>query len=215
MFRRVGYPRRVAAALAGLTTAPTPDAVLAAHPREDVDLAQRFLTNARLRDAHLPQGAPTSPALSNLAAWRLDRRLARLAAGFGATMTRYADDLAFSGDEAFGRSVRFFVARVGAIAIEEGFRREPPQDARDAAGAPADVVRRRRQRHDEPSAPRARPPARGVVQRRALRAWTRQNRDGRPDFRRHLEGRVAWAAALNPSFGRRLKALLARLPVKA
>ena len=85
LFRRVGYPRRVAAALAGLCTAPTPDGVLAAHPREDVDLAQRFLTNARLRDAHLPQGAPTSPALSNLAAWRLDRRLAGLAAGFGAT----------------------------------------------------------------------------------------------------------------------------------
>ena len=63
-------------------------------------LAQRFLTNARLRDAHLPQGAPTSPALANLAAWRLDRRLAGLAAGFGARVTRYADDLAFSGDEA-------------------------------------------------------------------------------------------------------------------
>ena len=36
-------------------------------------------------------------------------------------MSRYADDLAFSGDEAFGRNVRFFIARVGAIAIEEGF----------------------------------------------------------------------------------------------
>ena len=112
----------MAAALAGLCTAPTPEAVLAAHPREAVDLAQRFLTNARLRDAHLPQGAPTSPALSNLAAWRLDRRVAGLAAGFGATMTRYADDLAVSGDEAFGRSLRFFIARVGAIALEEGFR---------------------------------------------------------------------------------------------
>ena len=88
----------------------------------DRDLAQRFLTNARLRDAHLPQGAPTSPALANLAAWRLDRRLAGLAAAFGAHVTRYADDLAFSGDEAFGRSLRFFVARVGAIAAEEGFR---------------------------------------------------------------------------------------------
>src|SRR5205814_1806690 len=93
LFRRVGYPRRVATALAGLCTAPTPERILAEHPRAGVDLAQRFLANARLRDAHLPQGAPTSPALSNLAAWRLDKRLAALVGGFGAIMTRYADDL--------------------------------------------------------------------------------------------------------------------------
>jgi hypothetical protein len=35
-----------------------------------------------------------------------------------------------------------------------------------------------------------------------------QNRDGRPDFRRHLEGRIAWAAALNPRAGKRLRALM-------
>jgi hypothetical protein len=39
-----------------------------------------------------------------------------------------------------------------------------------------------------------------------------QNRDGRPDFRRHLEGRVAWAAALNPGAGRRLRGLLGPAP---
>ncbi len=214
MFRRVGYPRRVAAALAGLTTTPTPDAVLAAHPLDDVHLAQRFLTNARLRDAHLPQGAPTSPALSNLAAWRLDRRLAMLAAGFGAKMTRYADDLAFSGEEAFGRSVRFFVARVGAIAIEEGFNVNHRKTR---------VMRQGRRQtlcgvvvNDTTNLPRReRDRLRAVLFNAARSGMDTQNRDGRPDFRRHLEGRVAWAAALNPSFGRRLKGLLARLPVKA
>jgi RNA-directed DNA polymerase len=35
-----------------------------------------------------------------------------------------------------------------------------------------------------------------------------QNREGRPEFRRHLEGRVAWAAALNPGVGARMKRLL-------
>jgi len=89
-FRRVGYPKSVALTLGGLCTAATPLHVLAGHPREGVDLAQRFLANARLKDPHLPAGAPTSPALANLAAWRLDRRLAALASGFGAAFTRYA-----------------------------------------------------------------------------------------------------------------------------
>ncbi len=209
LFRRVGYPRRVAAALAGLCTAPTPERVLAEHPREGVDLAKRFLTNARLRDAHLPQGAPTSPALSNLAAWRLDRRLAGLAAGFGATMTRYADDLAFSGDRPFGRSLRFFVARVGAIAAEEGFRvnhrktRLMSQAQRQSlcgvvVNETANLSRRERDR------------LRATLFNVARFGLDSQNRENRPDFHRHLEGRVAWAAALNPVAGKRLRGLLAK-----
>lgn len=46
----------------------------------------------------LPQGAPTSPALSNLISMSLDRRLYRLAKHFGLNYTRYADDVAFSGN---------------------------------------------------------------------------------------------------------------------
>jgi hypothetical protein len=205
-FRRVGYPRRVAAALAGLTTAPTPEAVLAAHPRDGVDLAQRFLTNARLRDAHLPQGAPTSPALANLAAWRLDRRLDGLADGFGARMTRYADDLAFSGDKTFGRSLRFFIARVAAIAMEEGFRvnhrktRVMRQGSRQQlcgviVNDTTNLPRRERDR------------LRATLFNVGRSGVESQNRDGRSDLRRHLEGRVAWAASLNPRFGARLRKL--------
>ena len=47
---------------------------------------------------HLPLGAPTSPALSNIVGYEMDRKLAALAAEYGLTYTRYADDLTFSGD---------------------------------------------------------------------------------------------------------------------
>jgi hypothetical protein len=44
----------------------------------------------------LPQGAPTSPRLSNLVNFRLDSRLAGAAESIGCAYTRYADDLTFS-----------------------------------------------------------------------------------------------------------------------
>lgn len=44
----------------------------------------------------LPQGAPTSPTISNIIAERLDRKLTGLADRFGCVYTRYADDLSFS-----------------------------------------------------------------------------------------------------------------------
>jgi RNA-directed DNA polymerase len=44
----------------------------------------------------LPQGAPTSPILSNLVAYRLDRDLMKFAKAYRLRYTRYADDISFS-----------------------------------------------------------------------------------------------------------------------
>lgn len=48
---------------------------------------------------HIPQGAPTSPLLSNLVCANLDKRFINLAEKIGAAYTRYADDIIISGDK--------------------------------------------------------------------------------------------------------------------
>ena len=47
-------------------------------------------------DGHLPQGAPSSPVLSNMICFRLDKRLMGIAKEANCIYTRYADDITFS-----------------------------------------------------------------------------------------------------------------------
>lgn len=55
-----------------------------------------ILANICTHEGRLPQGAPTSPALSNLVCWLMDARLAGLANAFGGHYTRCADDITIS-----------------------------------------------------------------------------------------------------------------------
>jgi hypothetical protein len=93
LFRKAGYPAEVARLLTGLCTNTVPDDVWGALPAEQRRREAGGVA-ARLRVPHLPQGAPTSPALANLCAYRLDCRLAGLARSAEADYTRYADDRA-------------------------------------------------------------------------------------------------------------------------
>lgn len=56
----------------------------------------RILARVCCNDGHLPQGAPTSPVLSNMICFRLDRELLTLAKNARCIYTRYADDITFS-----------------------------------------------------------------------------------------------------------------------
>src|SRR5205814_1273721 len=60
--------------------------------------AAALLTKLCTYRGSLPQGAPTSPRLSNLVNLRFDARLAAIANGRGLSYSRYADDITFSGN---------------------------------------------------------------------------------------------------------------------
>ncbi|WP_146550819.1 retron St85 family RNA-directed DNA polymerase [Rummeliibacillus suwonensis] len=88
-FRNLGYSKQVSVMLANICT----------------------LNNG------LPQGAPTSPMLSNLITKNLDQRIAGFSKKNNLRYTRYADDLTFSGDFNEGHVIEF----VKEVFKSEGF----------------------------------------------------------------------------------------------
>jgi RNA-directed DNA polymerase len=59
-----------------------------------------LLTKLTTFERHLPQGAPTSPALANLFIWSIDGQIRDACARLGLEYSTWIDDLAFSGDKA-------------------------------------------------------------------------------------------------------------------
>lgn len=199
LFATLGCPEAVARRLTALCTHRTSRY---AFEHADAPFRQRQL----LAMPHLPQGAPTSPALANLCAFRLDLRLAALAAAMDATYTRYADDLVFSGGDGLRRGTATFEAHVGAIASEEGFalnfRKTRCMGSATRQTVTGLVVNRfaniPRAEYDEIKA---------ILHNCAAHGAATQNRAGVADFRAHLQGRVAYVAAVHPARGARLKRL--------
>jgi RNA-directed DNA polymerase len=208
IFRLAGYAEPVAHTLAGLCTTVTPPAVLrAARPAtSDTVVERRRRLLAHLATPHLAQGAPTSPALANLSAYGLDRRLAGLARRLGATYTRYADDLVLSGD--LGRRASERVgALVAEIASPEGFRVHEAKSRRVGAAQRQTVLGLVVNAH--PNVARAEyDRLRAVLHDAARRGPVAADREGHADFRAHLEGRISWVTAANPARGPKLRAAL-------
>ena len=87
LLRTRGLSDAMADLVTGLCTTAIPVRVWSAHrrPSEMSAIDAHVRLGELLRAPHLPQGAPTSPALANAVAFGLDRRLAGLAARFGAS----------------------------------------------------------------------------------------------------------------------------------
>lgn len=93
--------------------------MLQTHPVHASSDVARILVNLCTNDGCLPQGAPTSPILSNLLCRKLDSRLFRWARENGYAYTRYADDLTFSTNQ--GRFAEGDRAFIKEILADEGF----------------------------------------------------------------------------------------------
>jgi RNA-directed DNA polymerase len=103
----------------------------------------------------LPQGAPTSPMLSNLVALPLDKELQKLAMAYGFVYTRYADDLTFSAYELpSGISIGYFrslviskITATGFINNKEKFQVLGPGSCKTVLGLLVDGSKPRISRH--------------------------------------------------------------------
>lgn len=152
----------------------------------------------------LPQGACTSPALSNLLGRRLDGRLSGLAKKLGFTYTRYADDLTFSGSPEAAAKTGYLLARVRHIVAHENLtvneaktRVQRPNARQSVTGI---VVNKR------PNVPRRTTKRlRAILHQARKNGLAAQNREQRDNFADWLGGMISYVQMVNPEKGRRLR----------
>ena len=200
LFRILGYPEGVANLLSGLSTTVAP-----------ADITRQLKDAGHLyAQPHLPQGAPTSPALANLCAYRLDCRLAGYARAAGADYTRYADDLAFSGGREFERRADCFAAHIAVIAQDEGFQVHHRKTRVMRAGVRQHLAGLTL--NQQANVTRADFDRLKATLTNCLRNGPAgQNRENHPAFRAHLEGKVAFVAMIHPEKGEKLRRLFERI----
>jgi RNA-directed DNA polymerase len=206
IFRTCGYPEGVAHTLTGLVTNRLPN-----HLRtEQIRKSGSGSIAPRVRDAHLPQGAPTSPALANLAALGIDRRMTGLAASFEATYTRYADDLLISGGLALLKGRNRFIELVSDIVGDEGFRL---QESKTAV-----MTNAGRQRmlglvvNEKTNVSRVEYDAlRATLHNCVVHGVESQQGDEAVNYQAHLLGKIGWVAQANPERGAKLLAMYGQI----
>ena len=182
VFAHQGYGDAVATVLALLCSEARADTL--SIDGETVHIA------GKLKERVLPQGAPTSPQLTNVLCRTLDRRLAALATKLGFAYTRYADDLSFSASGEAAQRVGELLRRVRFIVRQEGFTPHPTKQA---------VMRRGRQQSvtglvvngDAPSVSRAqRKRLRAALHRAQTQGLQHAHWHGQPMTRAQL---IGWA----------------------
>lgn len=209
LFSTLGYPMPVAHALSALCTNAVPGDILK-DIRTETSLDRQLELQQALTTPHLPQGAPTSPALANLVAFPLDRRLSGLLAQAKGNYTRYADDLVFSGDRKFALGWPRLKLMILAITLDEGF----PIRARKTR----EMFHSQRQQvaglilNEALHLPRNEYDALKACLFNCTRFGpTSQNHAGHPDFQAHLAGRISYLRQYQPERAAKFQRLMDRI----
>jgi RNA-directed DNA polymerase len=200
IFRTCGYPEAVAHALTGIVTNRVPHHVIAQRRKRSET------SGPSLRTPHLPQGAPTSPALANLAAIGIDRRMLGLANKYHAAYTRYADDLFISGGQQLLARSKALCALSESLVSDEGFRIHPGKTL---------LMTNAGQQHmlglvvnEQPAVARSEfDNLRATLHNCIQTSPELQSRNRTVDFRSQLLGRIGWVTSTNQQRGARLMEL--------
>ncbi|MCZ7644402.1 MAG: reverse transcriptase family protein [Planctomycetota bacterium] len=214
VFRGLGYNLEVSQWLARLCTNRVPATLGGPEKTKAAWLAyyDTFGVSQWGLGRHVPQGAPTSPALANLCAWALDVRLGGLARKFGAKYTRYADDLTFSApvDLMRKKRINYFVRYVRAIVRDERFKWHTRKVRVVKRGSRQEVTGLTV--NEKPNVPRATfDRLKAILHNCAKHGPGAQNREGHADFRAHLAGKIAFVRSVNPQKAARLERDFARI----
>ncbi|MDB4786959.1 reverse transcriptase family protein [Planctomycetaceae bacterium] len=198
IFRGLGYNREVSIWLGRLTTTAIPSSI--PFPQEGPKGLRDYLS------AHLPQGAPTSPALANLSAFSLDLRLHGLTKSFAANYTRYADDITISGPDNLMKSLKTLIPLVQQVIREERFvvqnkkRKVIRNNQRQQI---CGVVVNKHTNYPRKEFDRLK----AILFNCVRFGPDSQNHEGVPNFREHLSGRIGFVKQLNHARGQKLESL--------
>lgn len=193
IFQQLGYSPAVATVLALLCTEC---------PRRTVMYeGQTYHVANGLRA--LPQGACTSPALSNLCARKLDLRFAALAAKHGWTYTRYADDLTFSSRGEPAKATALILSRLHHIVKDEHFEVNTAKtriQRRNAQQSVTGIVVNDRCNVDRKTRRRLR----AILHQAEKTGLPAQNRIGHDNFAGWVNGMLGYVKMINPQQGMKL-----------
>ena len=199
LFRQIGYSPAVATVLALIVT----DC-----PRRKV-LYQGKPWHVATGPRGLPQGACTSPAISNLIARRMDSRLTGISIKMGLRYTRYADDLSFSSTEPFDR-VGYLLARIRHITGDEGFSVNEKK-TRVLKPAARQMVTRVVVNLEPSTSRRTRRQLRAILHNAKRTSLNSQNRSRRKNFAGWVSGMIGFVAMVNSRQAIKLRQALAAL----
>lgn len=199
LLRRAGLGEQVATLMALLATEA---------PREEV-VRDGKTYHVAIAPRSLPQGAPTSPSITNALCMRLDCRLSGLARKLGCRYTRYADDLTFSWHGTQASDIGALLRAVAQIVHAEGFAIHAAKTRVMRKGARQKVTGLIV--NEAPGRPPARVPRKTIRDLRSAIYNREQGRPGKGESLEQLHGMAAFVMMTDRERGAAFMERIARL----